>query len=882
MSFFLGGSFKAKPQFTGLATQTSTSSQAITIAWGQNRLAPNIIWQGDFKATKVKQKSGKGGPKINSYKYSGSYQLALCWGEIEDVTRVWKDQSTETDYAKLGFSLFKGPTPQSPWGYLTTAHPDQALGYSGIAHLDVGNYDLGNSNNLPQHSFEVEALRWDSGLGGGADALDADPALIVQDFLADESFGVGFDLSVLSNVFSTVDATTTGDSAFQTYCRAIGFAMSPFLTSQQAAGETLQKWANLCNTAIAWTGYSLKFHPWGPDEIDGNGVKYLPDFPIRYYLTDKDFIYTGQDPVRFDRVDPADAANSFSIIISNRENEYNDLPVPWRDQGLIDQYGMRREDTLEAKEICDPAMAAVMVTLMGQKKAYNRNTFNFTLPSSYCRLEPMDILDCTTPQLGNFRCVIETISETEDDEFEIAATEYHASVSTKPANGSQQISNTPVNTLADPGPVNDPIILEPPASLSGSHQLWIGISGGDGTVANLNWGGANVWVSTDDITYNQVGSVDTASRMGVLTANLATYGGVNPDTIHTLRVNLAMSEGELSDAASPTDAAAGVTVSYVGGEYLSYETVNLTGDFAYDLDDLWRGQYDIPAAAHTTGAPFVRLDDNVFKYDVPIDYIGTTIYLKFQSFNIFGDATQDLADVDSWEYDVTGAGWGTGDDGKPAVPDVPTPSGTTGIITLTWDPNSPNDNITGYEYYRAEGHGADFADAELIATVPAAATSYTDSSAISEHEYTVFLVALNPVGSSDPTAGADVTTAEVNPPSQYGFAFTWPDPVEDKPIAYFDSPIEWKIAIGLPNSQGTIGDSVVSDATPPSGNTDFDIQSPPGSSIGTMRFATASLTATFIMGSNHTIPLGQPVAIIAPSNLNGLAGTIYGSILGKR
>ena len=122
MSFFFGGGGKkVKPQYTGLATQTSTSNLPVAIVMGKTRVAPNIVWQGDFKAHKQKQKAGKGGGgSVTTYTYSGSYQLALCWGPANAVTRVWKDQSKETSYSKLGFSLQVCSIPLAPWVYMTT------------------------------------------------------------------------------------------------------------------------------------------------------------------------------------------------------------------------------------------------------------------------------------------------------------------------------------------------------------------------------------------------------------------------------------------------------------------------------------------------------------------------------------------------------------------------------------------------------------------------------------------------------------------------------------------------------------------------------------------------------------------------------------------
>lgn len=118
--------------------------------------------------------------------------------------------------------------------------------------------------------------------------------------------------------------------------------------------------------------------------------------------------------------------------------------------------------------------------------------------------------------------------------------------------------------------------------------------------------------------------------------------------------------------------------------------------------------------------------------------------------------------------------------------------------------------------------------------------------------------------------------------SSYGFAFEWPDPTPSKPIAEFASPVSWNVQKGLTTSVGKIGDSPTNTATAPSAQTDFDIQSPVGTSIGTMRFAASSLTATFIMAADRAIPAAQSFYIIPPASLNGLAGMVFGAIGGTR
>jgi hypothetical protein len=88
-----------------------------------------------------------------------------------------------------------------------------------------------------------------------------------------------------------------------------------------------------------------------------------------------------------------------------------------------------------------------------------------------------------------------------------------------------------INTEVAPAAVNPPMIFEPPSTLAGSQpQIWVAASAGPAGAFDPNWGGCFVWLSSDGATYQQVGEIDSAARMGALTAILASYGGANPDT----------------------------------------------------------------------------------------------------------------------------------------------------------------------------------------------------------------------------------------------------------------------------------------------------------------------------------------------------------------
>lgn len=872
MSFFFGKKNKVKPEFTGLQTQTSASTLPVPLVWGETRVAPNIIWQGEFQSHKHDQKTGKGGGSSDTYTYSASFQLGLCEGPIHGVTTVWKDQSKFTSYAdpKLGFSLFTGTYPQAPWGHLTGAF---AIGYPGTAHLDVADYDLGSSNTLSQHSFCVQALLWSTGVG--ATIIDADPSQIIDQFLVTLRYSVGFPASSMdyNTLYSGPNATTTGDSAMQTYCRAMGFGMSPNLDSQESASDILDRWTKLMNTALVWTGYSLQFIPYGDATITANGVTYLPPTAVQFAITDNDFDGdNSQDPVLMDRVDPQDAKNVFKITIKNRANDYNNLPVEWRDQALIDTYGEKPDSAFNAMEICDSAMATKIVALMAQRQAYIRNTFKVTVPVRHCRILPMDVGTIQDAVWGTVAVRCTKVEETDTDEYQLELEEFPATTGSSDGFSTPVTSNTPVNTAVAAGPINPPIIFEPPSTLSAVAQVWAAISGGNGTTADLNWGGAYVWVSADaGATYQQIGTQDTASRMGKTTTTLAVYGGVNPDTVNSVGVDLTESTGSLLSVTAP-EAANNATLSYLGGEFISYEIATLTSAYHYMLGtELFRGLYGTTPGSHASGVDFARLDGNIFKYNLPAAYIGVPLLFKFQSFNIFGSGVQDLATCTAYPFTPSGTGYGGGAAGVPLAPTGVGATGAAGQNIVTWTANPPSDNVTFYRVYRAPGPSGLFGASTLIAST--ASLNWSDTAVVPGNVYTYYVVAVNVIGAStNSTPGHDATPT--NAPGVvrlYGGLERGPNPLE----VMFD--IEMIGDEHFPAGTGwLIGTEVA-----PGSNQTYTLTLN-GVTVGTGTINSGSTSGTWTVGAPINPANGDRLKLTAPSAPDTASFPLSYTILGTR
>lgn len=761
-------------------------TEPVPLAWGLVRCAPNLIYYTDYKAKGHTTKGGKGGGKTKTFTYSATIILAICEGPITSITQTWINQGVVSGFTAPGFSLFTGTIPQTPWSYLVSHHANDAFSYQGIAYVAAANYNLGASPTVPQHSFEVQAPKYNTGYTG---AGDADCALVVQDFLTNAEYGALFPSSFVNttsftggSLLSGPNATTTGDSAYQTYCRAMGWGISPFLNNQEQASDVLARWLQITNTAPVWTGYTLKFIPWGDASVTGHGVTYLPPTTGVFAFTDNDYLTEGKtnpaDPVDASLSDWFDASNAIAVEVKDRTQSYDTVPIDVIDQSQNELIGRRYGSTVQAHEICYLPMAFQVASLLEQRMVYVRERYVFKVGPEYSQLEPMDCGTITDSNLGlsAYPVRIREIEEQDDGSFQITVEEFPGTIGQPSGQSTQGGARAFTNQQVVPNAVNDPIIFEPNSLAaarlnSGSTVpiLCVLASGGAAGVNDPNWGGCIVNVSADGgTTYGPIGTISEVANQGTLTANLASYGGANPDTGHTLSVNLAESNGTLTSTATAADAANGVTLGIVQDgvcstsfELLDPETVTLTGANAYNLTNLYRGLYGTTAGTHSSGALYGRLDDALFVFPLPAAYIGVSLKFKLQAFNAFGNALQDLSTCTVYTYTPAGTGFGGGAGGVPTSPTGLSATGGTTQVFLAWNANPGTDNVTSYKLFRAPGTGASFGSAALIATLAANQLAYTDGGLAAATGFTYFLEAVNAVGASSPTGGVNATTSSI-------------------------------------------------------------------------------------------------------------------------
>ena len=624
-----------------LSLQVQQSSQGLTlpVIYGRTRVAGNLIWYGDFITIENKtttQQGGKGGGGVKqvdiAYTYEAAVMLALCEGEIQGVGRIWRDKEKFDSLAQLRLTLMRGGDEQPLWTHLAQAkHQNQALNYSGTAYLCSPNYELTKSAQIYQHNFEVIGK-----LGYSGNIPDANPREIIRDLLTNQRYGCGFPVDSIGDT-----------DRYSNYCRAVGIFLSPAYTEQGEAQRNISELLEQTNSAAVFSQGRLKIVPYGDGNYSGNGAAYVADNKALYDLTDDDFIVSGAgDPVSVERKTNADAFNQIQVEYLDRDNDYNVAIAEVKDQANIEQYGLRPKDAVKMHGICDGKVAQKVAQQLLQRALYVRNEYEFKLGWKYCLLEPMDIVTLTDAGLGLDKTPVR-ITEIEEDEegvLSVKAEDYPLGVHTVSEYPTQPSLGYSADYNVSPGNAHAPVIFEAPLQLTGGEpQIWMATAGGD------MWGGAEVWVSTDGDSYTRVGVVNHKARFGSLTAALP--NGAVFDRTNTLSVEI--SAGQMTGG-TEQDSRDLLTLCYVDGEFLAYANAELKGVGRYTLGNLTRGAYGSAIDAHAAGSKFARIDEALFKYAVPRNWIGRTVWVKLVSYNVFSGGIQDLASVPAYSYTIKG------------------------------------------------------------------------------------------------------------------------------------------------------------------------------------------------------------------------------------
>lgn len=150
------------PRLTDLHLQGSTEGASIPAVYGSVRIAGQLIWAAryrehvDTSETSTSGKGGGGGVTTRTYRYTLSFAVGLCEGEIARIGRVWAN-GAPLDMSTVAWRLHAGREDQEPDPLIEAIDgAGEAPAYRGLAYVvfeDMPLEDFGNA--MPQLSFEI-------------------------------------------------------------------------------------------------------------------------------------------------------------------------------------------------------------------------------------------------------------------------------------------------------------------------------------------------------------------------------------------------------------------------------------------------------------------------------------------------------------------------------------------------------------------------------------------------------------------------------------------------------------------------------------------------------------------------------------------------------
>lgn len=435
--------------------------------------------------------------------------LALGEGPINSINRMWNGGGSAPmtvnwtggvapsgptyqnaiDPPSLFYTLFTGTTSQTAWGYIAwvNAYPgapyypnSQAMSYRNTAYIASALFDYGHGNTPPQQSFEVQrtpnsAFQATDSYSIGVDYSLAD---IIPDLLTSVQYGAGL---------SSGDIDSASLLLFKQYQFAQGLYFSPLLDSQTKIVDILNRWAMVSNTWIYWSGTSIMFAPLGDETITANGQTFTPAQLSAYAVSTGNFI---GKPLEVHRADPIDCHNRVFLEISDRFNDYAKNTLEWKDSTLIGLFGLRDANSVDGQDICDVAVGAKSLELIGKRTAYIRNHYTFTLPHLYIRVLPGTLLTVKDDNTGLIVQVrIVSVDEDANGDLNIVAEEFSGFLGISRArptqawggNGSTPGGSSPTGTGGGmPAPAV--VVTSPGSPAVGPGSTWVEFTNGAGTL----------------------------------------------------------------------------------------------------------------------------------------------------------------------------------------------------------------------------------------------------------------------------------------------------------------------------------------------------------------------------------------------------------------
>lgn len=147
------------PRLESFHLQTSRDGAPMPRVFGRVRLAGQVIWASQVREiTEDQTVNGKGGgPTQRDYRYTISFAVGLCEGEIIGVDRIWANGEV-LPLSNLTIRVHKGNETQNPDPVIAATEPGPVPAFRGTAYIVFEDFPLDEyGNRLP--SINVEIIR---------------------------------------------------------------------------------------------------------------------------------------------------------------------------------------------------------------------------------------------------------------------------------------------------------------------------------------------------------------------------------------------------------------------------------------------------------------------------------------------------------------------------------------------------------------------------------------------------------------------------------------------------------------------------------------------------------------------------------------------------
>ncbi len=636
---------------------TATEGRCIPIIWGRVKVeGPNVVWYGAYSASPITEEVKTGmfssDTIVVGYRYSVAMQLALCRGEAEYGDYHWINDLSHfqhmsdntpvlvnwySDNDDFSFSMtwvfHNGSKTQAVDSYLDSKIPT-GIAYRGTCYMLVYGC-VGENPHIPTLAFELE--RYPNTLGATTPYYDygANPACVVYEIFTDTDWG-------LSIPISQVDTTNFREVADTLALEGNSFAL--MLDSELEASELLEEIGRQIDAAIYF------------DRTAGLW---------RITLIRDDY-----DPDILDEFDEGNIAELMDYARTTWDETTNQVRINFTERGRFshykDSYALAQDTAnfnLQGTNVtAELKYPGVMVAALANKIAwrdlrtlsYPLAKLSFKVNRRGFNLIPGSVFKLSWAKLGISGVVFRVnkigLGNIDAGQIEVYAVQDVFSTGIGSFSDPTESEWEDIYAAPDPVDSDDTLVFEAP------RQLVIQDTYSAGLQPRFWMGARQPAGATKFNTYSRIGASRPLSTsfltdsviskfllVGTLYADIAAYGTDNwPDTSITIQVTDSAPDSlsSLVIAGSGSTVSDLLTILYIDGEFIGYETIVLSGG-RYNATKLYRGLFSSCPKAHTAGAKVWFIGQTGGNLTLrPISDANDEIDIQLRSVNLSSEATE--------------------------------------------------------------------------------------------------------------------------------------------------------------------------------------------------------------------------------------------------